>query len=196
MLGRPGTFWVMDLQGQAAQQAAPACPVVYSLADPTQVGEIAAMTGEGESAAANAARLMANGRRCYAGRVEGALAAYGWLSFDHEDIGEQGLRLKLPPGDAYVWNCVTAPAYRRRGVYSGLLAHIAVEMRAEGLRRLWIGADASNLPSQKGMARAGFRPVLELYTLQLFGRRWHWFRRRPGASRALFDDAKRVLMGR
>jgi hypothetical protein len=81
-------------------------------------------------------------------------------------------------------------------LYAALLAHIAATLRAEGLRCVWIGADLENVPSQKGMARAGYQPVLDLYSFRLLGRPFYWVRRRPGAPPALVADARRVLLGR
>ena len=187
----PGTFWVMDLSELPPPEAATS-PAIFSRASREEVAEIAAASG---SRPYEVRRRLASGRRCYLGRVAGTPAAAGWVSFDRESIGEQGLRLQLERGEAYVLNCVTAPAYRRRGLYSELLRHIAAALRVEGLRRLWIGADLDNLPSLKGMARAGFQPVLDLYTYLADGRREFRLVGRPGVSSALLAEARRVLLG-
>ena len=79
---------------------------------------------------AHAARLirrrfeqrLASGKRCYVAQVEGALAAYGWVSWHEEEIGEIGLRLHLMPGEAYIWDCATAPAYRRLSTLHGAVS--------------------------------------------------------------------------
>ena len=81
------------------------------------------------------------GRHCYTAWVAGVLAAYGWVSFEEEFIGELGLRLKLLPGEAYIWDCVTLPAYRQNHLYSALLGYMLDELRAGPLCRVWIGAD-------------------------------------------------------
>ena len=52
------------------------------------------------------------------------LAAYGWVSFGEEFVGELGLHLKLLPGEAYIWDCVTVPAFRQKHLYSALLGYI------------------------------------------------------------------------
>jgi GNAT superfamily N-acetyltransferase len=135
-----------------------------------------------------------SGRRCYAAWVAGQLAAYGWVSFDQEFIGELSLRLSLVPGEAYIWDCATLPAFRRRGLYSALLVHILGELRAEPLCRVWIGADAENVPSQRGMARAGFRPVADLVMSGASASRLMWVQGRPGVPPGLVAEARRAFL--
>ncbi len=88
----------------------------------------------------------------------GVIVAYGWLSSGPEWIGELGLELRSAPGEAYVWNCLTLPAHRRRGVFSALLRGMATQARIEGLVRLWIGS--VEIPAEKAVGGAGFVPAL------------------------------------
>ena len=73
------------------------------------------------------------------------------------------------PGEAYIWDCATLPAYRRLRLYTALLVHIVEQLYAEGLCRVWIGADAENRASQSGMALAGFQPVADLVVTRVIG---------------------------
>jgi GNAT superfamily N-acetyltransferase len=165
----------------------------FSRAGPEDAEELAAVTLSGDPQTLRG--RLAAGRRCYVARVRGALAAYGWVSFGEEVIGEMRLRIRLLPGEAYVWDCFTAPAYRRRGLYSALLQHITAELRAEGLCRVWIGADLDNIPSQKGMALAGFSPVANLYVAGTQGWRVLWTHRSENAPARLAAEASRVMLG-
>ncbi len=88
----------------------------------------------------------------------GVVVAYGWLSSGPEWIGELGLELRSGPGEAYVWNCVTLPTHRRKGLFSALLRGMAAQARAEGLVRLWIGS--VEIPAEKAVGGAGFLPAL------------------------------------
>src|SRR3989304_5586640 len=72
------------------------------------------------------------------------------------------LRLRLLPGEAYIWDCVTLPAFRQNYLYSALLVFILGELRSGKLCRVWIGADLEDVASQRGIARAGFKPVADL----------------------------------
>ena len=69
------------------------------------------MGPEGDLVAARLAR----GCRCFAVWMDGQVAGYGWLSTGPEWIGELGLEIRPPVGEAYIWNCVTLPAHRLRG---------------------------------------------------------------------------------
>jgi ribosomal protein S18 acetylase RimI-like enzyme len=101
----------------------------------------------------------------------------------------------MQPGEAYIWDCVTLPAFRRRGLYVALLRHIVGVLRAEGLRRLWIGASLDNTPSIRGFRSAGFRPVLRLIYLRVLGLRGNWLVGDAAAPAALVADARRALSG-
>lgn len=133
----------------------------------------------------------ARGCRCFAALHRGQLAAYGWLSTHPEWIGELSLEITPGAGEAYVWNCVTLPPYRRQGRYRALLDGIVARARAEGLTRLWIGSMED--PAEKADADAGFAPVLHLTVTRLGP--WRWLRARPvpSARAGLAEDAMRRL---
>ena len=135
------------------------------------------------------------GRRCYAAWVDGRIAAFGWVSHGEEWIGEMRLRIRLVPGEAYVWDCATLPAYRRCRLYTALLAHIADDLRAEELCRAWIGTDLDNVASQRGIALAGFKPVADLVLERMLALRRVWVWGRPGVPEVLVADVRRAVLG-
>src|SRR5947199_1865836 len=98
------------------------------------------------------------GCRAFARVVDGAIVSYGWLSAGREWVGELALYLEPALGEAYVWNCFTLEAHRRRGHYRRVLEGIVSVARSEGLRRLWIGS--VDVPAEKADADAGFERVL------------------------------------
>jgi hypothetical protein len=116
------------------------------------------------------------------------------LSFEEEYIGELNLRLRLLSGEAYIWDCVTMPAFRQQRLYSGLLGYIVAELGAENLCRVWIGADLENLPSQRGIARAGFRPVADMVVARVLAMRLVWVQGRPGVPESLIAEARRAFL--
>jgi len=136
-----------------------------------------------------------SGRRCYAARVDGKLAAYGWVSFDEEFVGELRLRLRLLPGEAYIWDCATVPEFRRQRLYSSLLSFILSDLRFGQFKRAWIGANLDNEPSQRGIARAGFHHVANLAVERVLGMRMVWVEGWPGAPESLVEEARRVFLG-
>ena len=123
----------------------------------------------------------------------GELVTYGWVTFDFEHIGELSLSIQLRPGEAYIWDCGTPPLYRGKHLYPALLTYILGELQEMGLRRVWIGADSDNVASQKGMARAGFRPIVDYLLAQTPTRR-SWLRGCPEASEQEIRDAHYMLL--
>jgi GNAT superfamily N-acetyltransferase len=102
----------------------------------------------------------ARGCRCFAVDQGDSVVAFGWLSTGPEWVGELSTEIKPGPGEAYVWNCFTLAGHRRRGHYRRLLQGMVALLRAEGVRRLWIGSVED--PAEKADADAGFRPVIHL----------------------------------
>jgi len=102
-----------------------------------------AMGGEGDRVAMRFGR----GCRAFARIVDDEVVAYGWLSAGREWVGELAVYVEPAPGEAYVWNCFTVEAHRRRGHYRRVLEGIVSVARSEGLRRLWIGS--VDVPAEK-----------------------------------------------
>jgi hypothetical protein len=104
------------------------------------------------------------------------------------------LRLRLLPDEAYIWDCATLPAFRRNHLYSVLLSHILRELKKERLSRVWIGADLDNVPSQLGIARAGFTYVADLVVERVLALRQVWVQGRPNVPENLVTEARRVFL--
>ncbi len=188
---RSGTIWLLDLDKPFAI-VKPLVPAIFRRVK-AQSAPYLDLGIDGESSHDVLGRFE-TGRRCCIARVDGKLAAYGWVSFDEEFIGELGLRLKLSPGEAYIWDCYTAPSFRNRHLFSALLSYIASELKAEGLCRVWIGANLENLASQRGIARAGFQPVADLAVARVLALRQVWVLGKPGVPESLVAEARRVFL--
>lgn len=188
---RAGVIWALNLD-EAAPVIAPRIPATFRRIDPESLPALAeAMGGD---ASAEILKRFETGRRCYAAWAEDTLAAYGWVSFDEEYIGELKLRLSLLRGEAYIWDCFTLPAFRQNYLYSALLVYILGELRSENFCRAWIGADLDNMPSQRGIARAGFRPVADLLIARVLTLRSVWVQGRPGVPESLVAEARRAFL--
>lgn len=140
------------------------------------------------------ATRLARGCRCFAVWAGGDVAGYGWLSTAPEWIGE--IQLRFTPGEAegYVWNCVTLPEYRRRGVFSVLLVAVIDWARHAGLRRLWIGSVA--IPAEKAVRPAGFKRAVEFESRAVAGLRWLTIRPAEDVEANLLAAALRALSAR
>jgi GNAT superfamily N-acetyltransferase len=132
---------------------------------------------------------LARGSRCFGARVGHELVGYGWLSVKSEWIGELELEIRLAPGEAYIWNCVTLAPHRRKGVFRALVTSLVGQGRKEGLARMWI---ASNLGGN-AIEQAGFAPVLRFDSAKRLG--LHWLRVVPvqGVDPNLLASARDAL---
>ncbi len=200
---RVGTIWVQDLQ-EPSPSITPLIPARFCPAEPDFAHALAAgMSPTSPSSAQREIdRRFTAGRRCYTAWAGERLAAYGWVSFCEEAIGEHNLRIQLRPCEAYVWDCFTLPEFRQKRLYSALLVYILSELRAGGgsvaipaICRAWIGADFDNTPSQRGIDRAGFLRVADLLVWRLPALRLIWAQAYPGVPRDLLAEARRVFLG-
>lgn len=187
-----GTLWALDLDGQVSRPAEPPAAVT--------VGEVAyeAAAVLAEAMGERTPRLVQErfdtGRRCFAVWVASEIAAYGWVSWGEERIGELERPLRMRNGEAYVWDCATLPPFRRRGLYTMLLRTITGMLCEEGIRRIWIGADRHNYPSIRGFVAAGFQPVLDITYVRIFAARHIWLRDSATTPSGLMDDAMQSLL--
>ena len=188
-----GTLWVLDLGEPSLVGLMPRVAVIFERID----SEAAPLLTQAMKLddPAEVLRRFAAGKRCYTSTIEGELTTYGWVTFDEESIGELGVHIRLSPGEAYIWDCATLPAYRGLRLYPALLWHIINDLRSEGLQRIWIGADADNLPSQKGIVLCGFQPIIDIVLDSIPAIPMTRARARPGAPAPLVEEARRKLLG-
>lgn len=147
----------------------------------------AAMGKEGDLVA----RRLARGCRCFGAWLGPSIIAYGWLSAESEWIGELGLEISPVLGEAYVWNCVTVPDHRGKGMFRALLLRMAEQLKREGLARLWIGSIDG--VGEKAIAGAGFIPVLRFRGVSIGGLRWLQVSAAEDAEAGLISAARGVL---
>ena len=120
---------------------------------------LAALAGVGVEEVAKRRRA---GHRPYVAHLGGEPVAHGWSTGGAVEIGELGLAFTLPPGERYLWGFATEERWRGRGLYPRLLQAI---LRHEGLDdvRYWIGHTPENAASARGILKAGFRRVGDVY---------------------------------
>jgi GNAT superfamily N-acetyltransferase len=188
---RAGTIWTLNLD-EEFPAVTPLVPARFRRVEPDLLPALTSAVGG--SASAELLKRFATGRRCYTALVEDRVVAYGWASFNDEHIGELNLRIKLLPGEVYIWDCATVPELRRNHLYSALLSYIIAELRSEGFCRAWIGADMENIPSQQGIARAGFHHVADLVVARVLALRQVWAQGLPGVPESVIAEARRVFL--
>ncbi len=188
---RAGTIWMLNLD-EAIPVIAPFIQAVFRRVDAGHISALASSmnsdTGE------EIAGRFKSGGRCYAAWVGERIAAYGWVSFNEETMGEMSLRLKLSRGEAYIWDCATLPGFRQKRLYSALLTYILKELHAENLCRAWIGADQNNTISQLGIVRAGFKHVADLEVHRVLTLRQVWVSGYLNVPDHIVAEARRIFL--
>lgn len=103
----------------------------------------------------------AEGHRAYVAFIDGEAAAWGWVATRSATIGELDASFVIPANTRYLWNFVTAPAHRGKGIYPRLLDAI---VQAESLeaQEFWIAYAPENHASGAGIHKAGFETVATL----------------------------------
>jgi hypothetical protein len=186
-----GTFWMLDLDQPLPVGPALSIPAVFMRAD-SEVGPELSQAMDLDDSSIVLQRF-ARGCHCYIARIAGRLAAYGWVTFDEECIGELSLNFRLKAGEAYIWDCATLPAYRGLRLYPALLAYMLRERQNQGQHRVWIGADSDNLASQSGMAFVGFQPIVDVFIPHDPSLSSSWLRGRPGVPEQLITEVRQAL---
>lgn len=123
--------------------------------------EVQVMASLQQKPAGDMARRMEAGHRAYVARLDGNEAAFGWVATREASIGEVGAAFGIPASERYLWNFVTVPDYRGRGIYPRLLEAI-LRVESREAERFWIAYAPENHASASGIRKAGFRPVAEL----------------------------------
>lgn len=103
--------------------------------------------------------------RAYVAYIDGDIAGWGWVATRSAVIGELNFDFRIAAHERYLWNFVTRPEYRGRGVYPCLLDDI---VRREALHadRFWIAYAPENHASGSGIRKAGFVDLAALSFLE------------------------------
>jgi ribosomal protein S18 acetylase RimI-like enzyme len=187
-----GTLWTNDLAGATSAPVSPRGAVVFGEVRREDAGPLAVAMGTPDAEAA--LQRFTAGCRCFAAWIDDRIAAYGWVSRGREWVGELEREFHMQEDEAYIWDCLTLREYRGRRLYSALLRFMLDELRAAGIRRVWIGASLDNRPSIKGFTNAEFQPIIKLTYLRLFSLRCCWVLAYPGAPDPLVAAACRLIM--
>jgi GNAT superfamily N-acetyltransferase len=100
------------------------------------------------------------GNQPYVGHLLNTPVAYGWSAGKKVIVESFGLVYPLPATDRYLWDFVTLSPWRGQGIYPRFLQ--AILDHETDARRFWIGHDAGNQASERGILKAGFQLILRL----------------------------------
>ena len=101
-------------------------------------------------------RRLAEGHHVFLLRVAGEPASYGWSATGPAEIGGLPWAFTVPSNERYLWDFVTLPEFRGRGLYPQLLQEI-VRHQLDEAEWFWIGHEPDNEASRRGILKAGFK---------------------------------------
>jgi len=91
-------------------------------------------------------KRLAHGRVCTLALYQDNLTAYGWVT-DKVTFEIDNLQLRLGPGDAYVDDIYTLPAYRRQGIGGALHLERLQYLKERGFKRAVLIVRMDNVPA-------------------------------------------------
>jgi len=100
------------------------------------------------------------GDRCFAVLDGGKIVTYIWAQFIIKRMGELLLDFKLKPNQVWFYNAVTIKNARGRGYYRNIMRYTAKTLRAEGFDELFGYSEQRNLPSIRGLEKAGYTRIV------------------------------------
>ena len=103
----------------------------------------------------------ADGHRAYVAHYNNEPAAFGWVATHKATIGELNTSYNIPAGQRYLWNFVTLPAHRGKGIYPRLLEAI-MQSESREASLFWIAYAPENHASAAGIHKSGFTTVAQL----------------------------------
>ena len=109
-------------------------------------------------------RRIERSHRPYVAYLDQQPVAYGWVATTQGAIDELSFTFAIPPRNRYLWDFVTLPAWRGRGIYARLLQTIIRQERVAA-DRFWIGHTVDNIASCQGILKAGFQQIEALIML-------------------------------
>ena len=92
--------------------------------------------------------------------LDGTLAHVTWSRRDKLNL-ENGVAVDCP-GAGVLYDSLTFPPFRGKGIYPEALGILAEQFRDTGLKSVVIAVDPGNASSIKGIEKAGFKPIFRL----------------------------------
>ncbi len=124
-------------------------------------------------------RRLARGDRPYLAFSGNTLVHVAWLcQRDRVEVGELWCHFAFPGGAYYLMGCTTSPLFRGLGIYPAVVQHIIADIEHAHVAEpgacptLYAACRRSNLPSRRGLTKAGLRHEQTRRGLRLLGRRF------------------------
>ena len=83
--------------------------------------------------------------------------------------GDPNRIIRLREDEAEIKYCLTFDTFRGQGIYPSVLQSICQYLATSGYNRIFIAVDARNLPSIRGIQKAGFERTEAIRLVKVFG---------------------------
>ena len=117
----------------------------------------------------HAKERLKNGDKLFIVTENDELAHYSWVKFDEMDITEASKKIKLKEGEACIYDCYTNKKFRGQGLYPSMLKYLKGYFKEKGFNKVYIYVEANNIPSIKGIEKAGFKKEDSIKYLRILG---------------------------
>ncbi len=98
-------------------------------------------------------------------RKNGEIGHISWIYYKDDP----NRIIKVHDGEGEIKYSLTLPQFRGKGIYPATLIAIQKYLREHGHRRVYICAKHDNLPSIKGIEKAGFKFVTNINLIKIMG---------------------------
>ncbi|RKY10260.1 MAG: hypothetical protein DRP66_00125 [Planctomycetota bacterium] len=116
------------------------------------------------------AKRFDDGDRCFGIIENDELISYFWAEFKHKELHELRLEFELPGRQAWMYNAITVGKARGRACYPNVIRFMAQSLRQSGFREAYVDVDPANIPSVKGLEKAGYTRVVMIDMKKIFSK--------------------------
>ena len=109
------------------------------------------------------------GEQFWTAQYRNKVVAYCWATRDPVEIGEVRCVISPRGDELYLYDAFTFAEYRGQNLYPALLQHLLEWSRLAGVRRALIFVLSENIPSIRGVQKAGFREFQRVTYCNIFG---------------------------
>ncbi len=108
-----------------------------------------------------------SGHELLVGALHGEVVFSAWLVDTVLRVDELHWYWHVQRDDVVIYDVITAPRARGKGIYPAALRFVRALAADRGLRRCWIYAEQGNTASRRGIQKAGFTRYRTRYALQV-----------------------------
>lgn len=137
------------------EEAIPLPPSLTDVRTATSAERNALLHAREDFAAASYWEVIQPDAECYVGLDGYRIVSVHWLS----STEEPNQLVALGRGDFVIGPCVTASSHRGRGIYPAMIRALCADRYRKGQRRAYMMVSERNLPSIRGIEKAGFRYI-------------------------------------